>query len=379
MALFLTLFFLLYGALNAYVYWRVHAALPAMGWWGLLLAAFLLLMVAAPVLYHWLERRQQLSAGRFVGFVAFTWLAIVFWFCMMGWAVDLWNLGVRLAGLAAPAAKAALAGPRPTLAVMGVVILAGCFWGWYEAGQIAVKEVVVRSAHMPAGVDSLRIAQVSDVHLGGPRCGVYLERFTQILRELKPDIIVSTGDMVDAEVDGLADARGALEALQPPMGKFAVLGNHEFYAGMRKSVEFHEAAGFRVLRGEHVEIAPGIRIAGVDDPAGRYMHGEPLTEVSSALPAGLPAAATILLKHQPRVEIRPAQPFDVQLSGHTHGGQIFPFYMLTRLVYAMGPGLHELPGRGSVYVSRGTGTWGPPLRVGAPPEVTLITLKRAEK
>jgi hypothetical protein len=377
MVLFLTVFFLLYGAMNAYFYWRVRAAMGGLGRWGLLLAAMLALMVVAPLLYHWLERRQQLGAARAVGFVAFTWLAVLFWFCAMGWAVDLWNLAVRLAAQAVPGVRAALAGPKPTFAVLAGLVAIGCLWGWFEAGRITVKEVAAPSAHLPAGRDSLRLAQISDVHLGGPRCGEYLAKLADLLRQLRPDAIVSTGDLVDADVGGLDDARAVLGALKPPLGKFAVLGNHEFYAGVARSIEFHEAAGFRVLRGEHVDIAPGVRIAGVDDPAGRFLGGEDRTDVAAALPPGLAPAATVLLKHQPRVGLLPAQPFDLQLSGHTHGGQIFPFYFITRLVYRLGPGLHAMPGRGSVYVSRGTGTWGPPLRLAAPPEVTLITLKRA--
>jgi hypothetical protein len=124
----------------------------------------------------------------------------------------------------------------------------------------------------------------------------------------------------------------------------------------------------------------------VDDPAGRQIGQAPHTDESAALPAGPRTAATILLKHQPRVSRAAEDRFDVQLSGHTHGGQIFPFNFAVALLYPLGPGRHDLPGPAgartggpTVYVSRGTGTWGPPLRLASPPEVTLITLKRRAK
>jgi predicted MPP superfamily phosphohydrolase len=152
---------------------------------------------------------------------------------------------------------------------------------------------------------------------------------------------------------------------------------------MDLSLAFHEQAGFRSLRGEAVEALPGLLIAGVDDP-GRggpgvvSPRGNDTTD-DAALLTGLPEGKFVLfLKHQPLVPGLGAERVDLQLSGHTHGGQIYPFFWLTKLRYALGPGLHALPGGGGLYVSRGSGTWGPPMRVLAPAEITLIELVPAK-
>ncbi len=183
--------------------------------------------------------------------------------------------------------------------------------------------------------------------------------------------------------DGLA---GMLADVQAPLGKFAVLGNHEFYAGLSQSLAFHAAAGFTMLRQEHVAVTPQLILAGVDDPAGTHLSGSQEPDESNALPALERRSATqaaaaadprpfvILLKHRPDVHPSSLGRFDLQLSGHTHGGQIFPFHIVHRLIYKYHPGLTDLGGGSKLYLSRGAGTWGPPMRLFAPPEVTIIKL-----
>ena len=130
-----------------------------------------------------------------------------------------------------------------------------------------------------------------------------------------------------------------------------------------------------MLRGGSVVVAGRLRLAGVDDPAGARTGDRHNTDEAAALSAEGPRLATILLKHRPDVSKAVLGRFDLQLSGHTHGGQIFPFWQFVRLFYPLRPGLHRLENGAALYVSRGAGTWGPPMRVLSPPEVTLITLK----
>ena len=154
-------------------------------------------------------------------------------------------------------------------------------------------------------------------------------------------------------------------------GKFAILGNHEYYAGLKRSMEFTEAAGFKLLRDEFIEVA-GITIFGEDDITGRK-RGE--TKKSDYFLEALSKERdtfVLLLKHQPYVD-EDAR-FNLQLSGHTHGGQLFPFGFIVKLYFPKIYGLHELSENKLLYVSRGTGTWGPPVRVFAPPEITVIDL-----
>jgi hypothetical protein len=162
--------------------------------------------------------------------------------------------------------------------------------------------------------------------------------------------------------------------IDTPHGKYAVTGNHEYYAGLSRSLDFTKKAGFVLLQGETQTLANLIHITGVDDPAGRYQErpgNDSEYQVLSSLSTDL---FTLLLKHQPIVDKDSSRHFDLQLSGHTHNGQIFPFSLLTRLFYKTHPGLTQLQEGSFAYVSRGSGTWGPPVRFLSPPEVTLIEI-----
>jgi predicted MPP superfamily phosphohydrolase len=197
----------------------------------------------------------------------------------------------------------------------------------------------------------------------------------EVVKAAKPDIFIVTGDLVDAQINHLTGLADLLREVNPPYGKYAITGNHEYYAGLGKALDFTRNAGFTVLRNEAMKAGP-IMIAGVDDRTGvQLKQGKPVSEL--ALLGGLPRDTfRLFLKHQPRIDPATIGLFDLQLSGHTHRGQIFPFTYLTRLTFPLNAGRYDL-GSGSVlYVSRGTGTWGPPIRFLAPPEVTVIELIR---
>jgi len=162
--------------------------------------------------------------------------------------------------------------------------------------------------------------------------------------------------------------------VRTPYGKYAVTGNHEFHAGIGRSLAFAEEAGFTVLRGEKLEIPGLIIMAGVDDVRANRFGGHGKTSEKQLL-SDLPENQfTILLKHRPLVESGSEGLFDLQLSGHTHGGQIFPFSLLIKLLYPIDKGLLPLRDGVFLYVNRGSGTWGPPMRFLVPPEVTIIDL-----
>jgi predicted MPP superfamily phosphohydrolase len=202
------------------------------------------------------------------------------------------------------------------------------------------------------------------------------ERLRRILAKVRvaaPDILVSTGDLVDGQMDSLAGLAELFQEVTPRYGKFAVTGNHEIYAGLRQAISFTERAGFRMLQGKAVRVANCITLAGIDDPAvGRTGEGTPpehnmLSNLSRE-------DFVIFLKHRPAVENASLGLFDLQLSGHVHKGQIWPFNLVTHLFYPVAAGYSIYPQKSSLYVNRGSGTWGPPIRFLAPPEVTVIEL-----
>jgi uncharacterized protein len=162
------------------------------------------------------------------------------------------------------------------------------------------------------------------------------------------------------------------EQIKPKFGKFAITGNHEYYAGIEKSLQFTRAAGFDVLLDEAREVA-GINIVGIDDITGRRAG---IVNENSRSTKTMPVISNdkfiLLLKHQPYVN--EADKFNLQLSGHTHGGQIFPFRLITGLFFKNNYGYYQLGQNRAIYVSRGAGTWGPPVRILAPPEITVIDL-----
>jgi predicted MPP superfamily phosphohydrolase len=360
--------------MHAYLFWKIQAAFGPLGRWAFLVAGVLVLLVLAPVLLQMLDRARYFRVAKLAGWVGYNWLAVIFWFVMLGLATDAWNGIVWLTGMAAPSARSAMLPPRPTMYVM-IAIVAGLFcWGLAEVYNIRLREVVITVPHLPDGRSELRITQITDLHLGLHTGNHRLQQVIDRVNELHCDVLISTGDLIDSPMPAVQGMADALAVVNPPLGKYAILGNHEFYAGLGTALPFHQAAGFHLLREEAVELVPGVRLAGVDYPGGQQC----LPDEGRALHERVDGDFTLLMKHQPRVNRDSLGKFDLQISGHTHGGQIFPFQLFTWMVYGRVSGMYDLPEGAKLFVSTGAGTWGPHLRVGAQPEVVVYVL-RAEK
>jgi predicted MPP superfamily phosphohydrolase len=321
-------------------------------------------MTLGPFLLWRLEHCQSCHALSVAGaWLVYGWMGLSFLFFWFGVSWDLIGWATRTSGLPWPDA-------RHSFLTLATATVAVGLYGFYAAWHPSVERFEIRSNKLPADFPGLRLVQISDVHLG---VLAGRQRLASILRQvaaLKPDILVSTGDLVDAQAQYLDGRSEQFAAFRPPLGKFAVTGNHEHYAGLQHAIQFHRNAGFQVLRENGVDVG-GITLFGVDDPAVLGAQTDD-AELLNRLPKD---RFVILLKHQPVVD--PKARFDLQLSGHTHAGQIFPFGVFVRWVYAMDQGRYDLANGGVLYVSRGTGTWGPPIRFLAPAEITLIELKPA--
>jgi len=247
-------------------------------------------------------------------------------------------------------------------------------YGYFEAKNIRTEHITITSTKIPASAGRIRVVQISDVHIGLIVRNERLKEIVEAVKKAEPDILVSTGDLVDGQLNNLEEPSRLLRELQPRYGKFAINGNHEFFAGIGQAVAFMRDTGFVVLRGEGLNVAGVINIAGVDDPVGaRFGLSKEISEKTmlSELPGQY---FTLFLKHQPVVNGSAAGAFDLQLSGHTHGGQIFPFNLITKLVFPFHTGFFTLQNNSHLYVSKGAGTWGPPIRFLSPPEITVIDL-----
>jgi uncharacterized protein len=376
MRIFLFFFIFVYGACNFYFFMKVRRAFHPGTGAALLLLAFVLIMIAAPFLVRILERSGYEALATFGAYTGYTWLGLLFIFVSASLVTDLYRFFLYAAGFFLKTDLSGLSlSARFAFFIPAGLALAIGMYGYFEAKQIRTEHLLIRTSKLPENIKRLRIVQISDVHLGLIVGEKRLRNILEKVEKAGPDILVSTGDLVDAQICGIKKFADLISALKPKYGKFAVTGNHEFYAGLDQSLECSGSAGFVTLRGEAVTIGEMINIAGVDDPAGLRFGIVPGSE--RALLSTVPGEIfTILLKHRPVVEKESVGLFDLQLSGHAHKGQIFPFSLATRFYYIIDAGFLNLGEGSHLYVSRGTGTWGPPIRFLAPPEITVIDLIR---
>lgn len=385
MRAFLFLFLLVYGFLVALVWDRARKAFPVLDRrvptaFGI---AFVLLMTVGPVLARVADANEMHATALWLLRLTDPWWAVVFWFTLAFLPLALWNLLARVAGLGRPSLCRLVIGPRAAFLFCAGIVICLCAAGAREAAGLHLRTVHLSTPRLPPGAAPVRIAHLTDAHLG-PWWGEKRVRlFEATLRAWKPDLLVTTGDVLDGGRP--ADAPlGLLVEIPIPLGAVAIPGNHEYYTGIGQSIDAYEKAGFRVLRNGTVDVQREgqtiVRVLGMDDPAGR-MEGLPRPPRESGLLPAADAARpfTLVLKHQPIVESAAVGRFDLQLSGHTHGGQIWPFGAVVRGVYGYDTGLHDL-GKGSqLYLSPGAGTWGPPMRFLQPPEITLFVIEPAAR
>ncbi|MFZ0242739.1 MAG: metallophosphoesterase [Desulfobacterales bacterium] len=376
--IFFLAFFGLYSLLHLYGFFKFKRALEP----GPLLLAgltlFMIMMVLAPLLVRMLEKNSWPILARILAHVGYFWMGLLFLFVSCALVLDVYRT-VMLISQNAIGSDLSRLMPSARLVFFAPMILALtiAIFGFFQALNIRTEHITIQSAKIPPDIGRVRIVQISDVHLGLIVRHSRLARILTRVQAAQPDLLVSTGDLVDGQLNELAGLAEQLRQITAPLGKYAVTGNHEYYAGIGAALKFTRAAGFTVLRGRALSVSSALNIAGVDDPAGdRFDTGAKVSE-KSLLGDLSQAAFTILLKHRPLPDDAAVGLFDLQLSGHTHKGQIFPFTVLIDLMYPRSAGMLTLGGS-QLYVSRGSGTWGPPIRFLSPPEVTVIDLVSAK-
>jgi uncharacterized protein len=380
MILFLLIYFTFYGSMHAYAFFKARAALQFGRIPGELIAVFMLFMMFAPIITRALEYSGQETVALFVAYACYIWMGGLSIFVLISIIIGIYRLIAFAAGNFSKKDSSSFI-PSAFSAFIIPLFLAVVLteYGIYEALNIKTEHVTINTSKIPPSAGTIRIVQISDVHLGLMSGKYRLENIIKPTRAANPDILVSTGDLVDGQLDNIEDNIKLLKEINPRFGKFAVTGNHEVYAGLGLSKKLTESAGFRMLRNEAIKVGDSIIIAGFDDLG----HSRPRTadvqmekDVLSKLPHD---GFVMVLKHKPDVSKEMPGLFDLQLSGHLHGGQIFPFVPLVRIFYPYISGLHRLSNGSLLYISRGTGLWGPPMRVLAPPEITVIDLVPLKK
>jgi len=380
-AIFFTVFFGVIGGGHFFLYRRLvravtdDARLRRIGRW-VIAGLFLSLVVAGPV--GWVLRSRFSDA---INAVAWTWLGVAWYLSITAAVLGLSAfIGARAARKPAepPEVDASRRRFLARAAAGGAAVASGGLagYGLFRAYAPAeVTELAVKLPKLPRALDGFTIAQVTDIHVGPTIGRGFLEDMVARVNALKPDLIAITGDLVDGSLKNLGPAVAALRNFQARGGVAFITGNHEYYSGDEEWCEALASTGVHVLRNRRVSIGDAgasFDLVGVDDWSG---PDERRYDLEKALAERDPERAAVLLAHQPRNFERAAElGMGLQLSGHTHGGQMFPFNFLVGMTTPFIAGHYAHQGA-QLYVSRGTGYWGPPFRVGAPPEIVKVVLQ----
>ena len=318
------------------------------------------------------SRALSRSAAAPFSWIAYVWMGAMFVLFLTLLPMELVRVGARVAGV----------DPERRVALARILAGAAGLIGVLETGvglasvlsRVAVKQVRVPLAKLPKELSGYTIVQLTDIHVGPTIGRAFIDQIVRTTNALAPDLVAITGDLVDGSVADLGPLVEPLKELRAKDGVFFVTGNHEYYSGVDAWIAHLSGLGIRVLRNERVPLRDGLDLAGVDDTSAKsfgHGHGQ---DVPRAMRDRDESRAMVLLAHQPKAVIDACKHgVDLQLSGHTHGGQIWPWGYAVRLDQPHVAGLHDHRGT-AIYVSRGTGYWGPPMRVGAPAEITRVEL-----
>jgi predicted MPP superfamily phosphohydrolase len=384
LVIFLTIFTLLAGGAHYYILTRLSHYLSIGVGGRKIMGTLSLLMLAFIVGGMFLIRSLPRELATPIAWIVFPWMGILLLMTVIMGATDLFYLLTKAAMPAAqivdPARRIALQKLFGVAALGATAVLSGISIR-NALRPVTVKPLQVTLKRLPPALDGLRIVQLTDLHLGPTIDGTWLQGVVDKTNELNPDIVAITGDLVDGSVAELGGYAAVLKDLRAKYGVFFVTGNHEYYSGADEWIAFIGTLDIRVLRNERVSLdlpGGGIDIAGVDDFSAREFPGHG-ADLPKALAGRDTTRPLILMAHQPRaIEEAAAHGVDLQLSGHTHGGQIWPWNFLVLLQQPYIKGLHRHKNTATqIYISDGTGYWGPPMRLGTAAEITDITLHSA--
>jgi predicted MPP superfamily phosphohydrolase len=381
---FLSVVLLIMGSVHGYLYLRLVVATGIPDPWAPLLGGMLVLAVLSIPSSFLASRRLHRRVARFLVIPVYVWMGFIFQTFFLVLALDLFRVAggllLTVFGLIPfSSPHQALVAWRMAAAVgAGVPLVATVVAIWWGLSKMATRRVEVVLPDLPPELDGFTILHLSDLHLDLVHGRTWLEKVVAKANDLKPNLVAITGDLAEGTVAQYSEDANPIRDLSAPHGVYFVTGNHEYFHDLGGWLAYLKEAGIRVLRNESVVVRQGggsFRLAGVDDHDGSRMAPGHGPDLRKALADHRPGEALVLLAHQPRI-IREFSPEGggLILSGHTHGGQIWPF---SYLVYLQQPHVRGLiqEGNTQLYISSGTGFWGPPMRLGTTAEMALITLR----
>ena len=373
------------GGVHAYLYLRLVAATDIPSPWQGWLGGLLVLVVLSIPLSFLASRILDRNVARYVVVPVYVWLGFAFQTFFLLVLVDgvrgiFWLLGALLGldlWLQDPGGASGL-WPWVAAGIVGTTLASTIFAIWWGLTRLKIRRVEVELPRLPAALDGFTIAHLSDLHLDLIHGREWLASVVEKTNALAPDLVAITGDLAEGSVAQFGPDVTPLRKLSASHGVFFVTGNHEYFHDLDGWLKRLPQLGVRVLRNERVAIhwnGGSFDLVGVDDHEGARIRAGHGPDLDRALEGRDPGRAAVLLSHQPRImQDADEHGVDLVLSGHTHGGQIWPF---SYLVYLQQPYVKGLKRRGNtlLYLSSGTGFWGPPMRLGTTAEIALVTLR----
>ncbi|MFN3504824.1 MAG: metallophosphoesterase [Caldimicrobium sp.] len=378
MTYFVIIFLFIYFLVYLYLYLKILKPIKKPSKLKKLLIVVALLGYVGLFIWKYFEAKGNLRLSYLFGLFSLLWMGYVFYLFFLSLFFELWNITNKV--LSKFFKRDFLFTVEGSLFFITVLSLSLAFslYSYYETLKLKVERFVVNTDKLPQHHPRIKILHISDVHLG-PIMGLdKIALIKEVYDREKPDIIVSTGDLVDGNMENREFLAKALAEMNPPFGKYAVLGNHEYYRGLRKALEFTKKAGFQVLMDDIFYIKDlNISLVGVEDDTCKFFN---LCQGNSSdiklLARANKNSFLIYLKHQPKLEEEAWKHFNLMLSGHTHGGLYYPIGKLfISLFYIADRGLLKKE-NALLYISKGVGTGGPPMRFLSPPDIAIIELVR---
>ena len=373
--IFFSIVFSVYGLIQFYIYSRLMQAIPPASWLSGALPYIFVPIALSYFVGQYLEHKFQSRISDVLTWIGAFWLGMMTWLFLAAVLVDLvrlidWPLHILPSTWYADVAatKMWVAAGFCAITVIGHTI------GFFNARNIRVKPLRIQIEKKREG-GSLRVAMISDMHMGTIIGRGMVQQMVRKINSIEPDLVLMAGDQMDGEPMPAMrmDLGKILEKIQSKYGVFAITGNHEYIGNAETSCAYMESHGIRMLRDASVEVA-GLQIVGREDYAAKQfakVERKPLAELVAPLDRSKPI---ILLDHTPfHLEDAEQNGIDLQVSGHTHHAQIWPWHLITKRVYEVSWG-YKQKGKTHYYVSCGAGTWGPPIRIGNTPEIMAIDL-----
>ncbi len=367
--IFISVVITIYSLLNYYFLKKNKNLLTTKSLPSILWKLLIFTLIVSPVATVIFSRINSPIYATITGFPGYSWLAFLFIFLIIHGVIDITMLIAQKMGYLPPKYMA-----KEIFIATMIISISVLTYGFFEARDFKVERIAIKTTKLPEKIKKIKIVQISDVHFSPLISTEAAKRIFKIVQKEKPDIIFSTGDMLDKSIRNSKEISDIIKQLKAPMGKYAITGNHEFLADINYSTEFITRSDFKLLRNEAVTIDDTLNIVGVDDKTGKQFGVISKISETELLQQTEQDKYTILLKHQPSVINTNVDYFDLQLSGHTHAGQLFPFTLLVKIAFPYLAGMYDIDDKTKIYVSRGTGTWGPPFRFLAPPEITVLEL-----